>query len=247
MLASISTCYYPTYCCYILVFFTYSLHSWWLQVSLYLKGICCAACRGVVAQLKLRSSLHSFQHGALLAIKQPLAELSSALRPVFQHCENCTCTKGLTAQGCMIEVSMRSSCQRCCCQRFHNHCDCGHCLCNSAVMLIIIIIMLPNQAIASMPSAPRPFGAEGRGTAPLCLQLLRTSQACTRYSAILLVITRHLPLLPQISSDTKRNNLVEASGNDNTLRSFSAPPADAHLMIQTAYRHRPPGLAALAH
>jgi hypothetical protein len=56
--------------------------------------------------------------------------------------------------------------------------------------------MLPNQAIASTLSAPRPSGAEGRGsTAPLCLQLLRTSQACTRYSAILLEITRHLPLL----------------------------------------------------
>jgi hypothetical protein len=52
---------------------------------------------------------------------------------------------------------------------------------------VIIIIMLPNQAIASTPSAPRTSGAEGRGsTAPLCLQLLRTSQACTRYSAILL-------------------------------------------------------------
>jgi hypothetical protein len=88
-------------------------------------------------------------------------------------------------------------------------------------IIIIIIIMLPNQAIASTPSAPRPSGAEGRGsTTPLCLQLLRTSQACTRYSAILLEITRHLPLLPQISSDTKRNNLVEASGNDNTLRSL---------------------------
>jgi hypothetical protein len=38
---------------------------------------------------------------------------------------------------------------------------------------IIIIIMLPNQAIASTPSAPRPSGAEGRGsTAPLRLQLL---------------------------------------------------------------------------
>jgi hypothetical protein len=73
------------------------------------------------------------------------------------------------------------------------------CYCHSAVC--IIIIMLPNQAIASTPSAPRPSGAEGRGsTAPLCLQLLRTSQACTRYSAILLEITRHLPLLPQISS-----------------------------------------------
>jgi hypothetical protein len=35
----------------------------------------------------------------------------------------------------------------------------------------IIIIMLPNQAIASTPSAPRPSGAEGRGsTAPLCLE-----------------------------------------------------------------------------
>jgi hypothetical protein len=37
-----------------------------------------------------------------------------------------------------------------------------------------------NQAIASMPSTPRPTGAEGRGsTAPECLQVLRTSQACT--------------------------------------------------------------------
>jgi hypothetical protein len=44
-----------------------------------------------------------------------------------------------------------------------------------------IIIIMFNQAIASTPSAPRPSGAEGRGsTAPLCLQLLRTSQACTR-------------------------------------------------------------------
>jgi hypothetical protein len=59
--------------------------------------------------------------------------------------------------------------------------------------LIVIIIMLPNQAIASTPSAPRPSGAEGRGsTAPCCLQLLRTSQACTRYSAILLEILRFL-------------------------------------------------------
>jgi hypothetical protein len=48
-----------------------------------------------------------------------------------------------------------------------------------APMRPIIIIMLPNQAIASTPSAPHPSGAEGRGsTAPLCLQLLRTSQAC---------------------------------------------------------------------
>jgi hypothetical protein len=49
--------------------------------------------------------------------------------------------------------------------------------------VIIIIIMLPNQAIASTPSAPRPSGAEGRGsTAPLCLQLLRTSAVWTSYS-----------------------------------------------------------------
>jgi hypothetical protein len=59
---------------------------------------------------------------------------------------------------------------------------------------LIIITMLPNQAIASTQSALRPSGAEGRGsTAPLCLQLLRTSQACTRYSAILPEITRHPP------------------------------------------------------
>jgi hypothetical protein len=78
---------------------------------------------------------------------------------------------------------------------------------------VIIIIMLPNQAIASTPSAPRPSGAEGRvSTAPLCLQLLRTSQACTRYSAILLEITRHLPLLPQISSDTKRPTCTQPEG-----------------------------------
>jgi hypothetical protein len=81
------------------------------------------------------------------------------------------------------------------------------CIALAWLLPFIIIIMLPNQAIASTPSAPRPSGAEGRGsTAPLCLQLLRTSQAGTRYSAILLEITRHLPLLPQISSDTKRNN-----------------------------------------
>jgi hypothetical protein len=30
--------------------------------------------------------------------------------------------------------------------------------------IFIIIIMLPNQAIASTPSAPRPSGAEGRGS-----------------------------------------------------------------------------------
>jgi hypothetical protein len=50
--------------------------------------------------------------------------------------------------------------------------------------VIIIIIKSPDQAIASTPSAPRPPppGAEERGsTAPLCLQLLRTSQAFTRY------------------------------------------------------------------
>jgi hypothetical protein len=46
---------------------------------------------------------------------------------------------------------------------------------------VIIITMLPNQAIASTPSAPRPSGAEGRGsTAPLCLQLLRTSHYVSR-------------------------------------------------------------------
>jgi hypothetical protein len=53
--------------------------------------------------------------------------------------------------------------------------------------VVIIIIKLPNQAIASTPSAPRPTGAAKRGsTAPLCLQLLRTSQACTRYAEMLL-------------------------------------------------------------
>jgi hypothetical protein len=47
---------------------------------------------------------------------------------------------------------------------------------SNSLLLVIIIIMLPNQAIASTPSASRPSGAEGRGsTAPLCLQLLRTA------------------------------------------------------------------------
>jgi hypothetical protein len=63
---------------------------------------------------------------------------------------------------------------------------------------LIIIIKLPDQAIASTPSAPRPLGAEDRGsTAPLCLQLLRTSQAFTRYAAMLLDTSRQTPLLPQ--------------------------------------------------
>jgi hypothetical protein len=64
----------------------------------------------------------------------------------------------------------------------------------------IIIITLPDQAIASTPSAPRPPGAEERGsTAPLCLQPLRTSQAFTRYAAMLLDTSRQTPLLPQTS------------------------------------------------
>jgi hypothetical protein len=45
------------------------------------------------------------------------------------------------------------------------------------IIIIIIIIKFPNEAIALTPSAPRPTGAAEKGsTAPLCLQLLRTSQ-----------------------------------------------------------------------
>jgi hypothetical protein len=37
-------------------------------------------------------------------------------------------------------------------------------------------------------------------------------------------ITRQTPLLPQTSSETKRNNLIDASDSARTLRNFSAPP-----------------------
>jgi hypothetical protein len=37
----------------------------------------------------------------------------------------------------------------------------------------------------------------------------------------------HSPLLPQTSSETTRNNLVDATVKDNTLRNLSAPPDDA--------------------
>ncbi|KAF6260292.1 hypothetical protein COO60DRAFT_908683 [Scenedesmus sp. NREL 46B-D3] len=51
--------------------------------------------------------------------------------------------------------------------------------------IIIIIIILPIQAIASAPSAPRPTGAEREGsTAPECLHALRTPQDLTRKAAI---------------------------------------------------------------
>jgi hypothetical protein len=36
-------------------------------------------------------------------------------------------------------------------------------------------------------------------------------QACTRYAEMLLDITRQTPLLPQRSSETKRNNLIAAA------------------------------------
>jgi hypothetical protein len=52
---------------------------------------------------------------------------------------------------------------------------------------------------------PAPHRAAERGsTAPLCLQLLRTSQACITYAEMLLGITRQTPLLPQTSSEIKR-------------------------------------------
>jgi hypothetical protein len=52
---------------------------------------------------------------------------------------------------------------------------------------------------------PRPTGAAKKGsTAPLCLQLLRTSQACTRYTEMLLDITRQTPLLPHLISTSER-------------------------------------------
>jgi hypothetical protein len=63
-----------------------------------------------------------------------------------------------------------------------------------------------NQAIASMPSTPRPTGAEGRGsTAPECLQVLRTSQACTPmpkwYGLQGLIIIIIIPSLHKIPSN----------------------------------------------
>jgi hypothetical protein len=64
---------------------------------------------------------------------------------------------------------------------------CG-CQCHDVTILLLHYFKLQaaaafhhhvtNQAIASMPSTPRPTGAEGRGsTAPECLQVLRTSAA----------------------------------------------------------------------
>ncbi|KAF6248364.1 hypothetical protein COO60DRAFT_1098051 [Scenedesmus sp. NREL 46B-D3] len=92
-------------------------------------------------------------------------------------------------------------------------------------LIIIIIIILPIQAIASAPSAPRPTGAErGGSTAPECLHALRTSQDLTRKAAIHGDTIRHLPELPQISSATKRNTLIDESAMDKTLRNFSAQP-----------------------
>jgi hypothetical protein len=41
---------------------------------------------------------------------------------------------------------------------------------------------------------------------------------------MLLDITRQTPLLPQTSSETKRNNLIDASDSARTLRNFSTPP-----------------------
>jgi hypothetical protein len=40
---------------------------------------------------------------------------------------------------------------------------------------------------------------------------------------MLLDITRQTPLLPQTPSETKRNNLIDASDSAGTLRNFSAP------------------------
>jgi hypothetical protein len=71
--------------------------------------------------------------------------------------------------------------------------------------------------MASTPWAPRPTGAAERGsTAPLCLQLLRTSQACTRYAEMLLDITRQTPLLPQTSSEIKPLLLVGHSRSSHS-------------------------------
>ncbi|KAF6255136.1 hypothetical protein COO60DRAFT_245436 [Scenedesmus sp. NREL 46B-D3] len=82
----------------------------------------------------------------------------------------------------------------------------------------LMIIILPIQAIASAPSAPRPTGAErGGSTAPDCLHALRTSPDLTRKAAIHCDTIRHLPELPQISSDTKRNTLIDKSAMDKTL------------------------------
>jgi hypothetical protein len=79
-------------------------------------------------------------------------------------------------------------------------------------IFVVVIIMLTIQAIASAPLAPHPTGVEERGSiAPFCLQLLRISHACNRYSALPLHTSRHTPLPPQTSLETKRNYLIDAS------------------------------------
>jgi hypothetical protein len=53
---------------------------------------------------------------------------------------------------------------------------------------------------------------------------------------MLLDITRHTPLLPQTSSDTERNNLVDASVKDNTSRNLKGfQRHHAHLAKQTEF------------
>jgi hypothetical protein len=76
----------------------------------------------------------------------------------------------------------------------------------SNIIIIIIIIKLPNQAIASTPSAPRPTGAAERGsTAPLCLQLLRTSVAFCQVSLIATGAKQHArcPCTKQVHNTVK--------------------------------------------
>jgi hypothetical protein len=74
------------------------------------------------------------------------------------------------------------------------------------------------------------------------LQLLRTSQACTRYSAILLEITRHLPLLPQISSDTKHSSMIKTLIRHSAIRQNAHQTQNAH-QCRSSVQHtrlRPP-------
>ncbi|KAF6259791.1 hypothetical protein COO60DRAFT_974006 [Scenedesmus sp. NREL 46B-D3] len=117
----------------------------------------------------------------------------------------CLCVPSLALQdSCGVAWAAACDCSSCC-HHHHHH--------------------ITHQAIASAPSAPRPTGADrGGSTAPECLHALRTSQDLTRKAALHGDTIRHLPELPQISSDTKRNTLIDESAMDKMLHNFSAQP-----------------------
>jgi hypothetical protein len=69
---------------------------------------------------------------------------------------------------------------------------------------IIIIIMLPNQAIASTPSAPRPSGALPE----------RKREHCS----IMFATITHIPSLHKILSITPRNHLAPPPATPNIIR-----------------------------